>query len=516
MVATGRIVVIGTLALAAALAIRTAGIPRAKPPAPPAAKAEPPPKPAPPRRPASFGINLNALHPWTNERAFANLTMSGSWHSTGSGWPAFDPARIGPDGTVLSLKPGEQAALPLSIPAGAHRGEVRIRCTWEGRGELAPFAAKAPSTGANSLEFTNPKDTPVSVVLTRTDPTDPIRRIDCREPSTDRAARFDPAFLASLKPYKAVRFQGWQTVNTNTGGDWAKRTLPTAQYVGTDGVSVEDMVALCNEAGVDPWFSMDWKADATYQASFARYVHEHLDPARTVYLEIGNEVWNWGFNNSHLAVDLGKARKLSPEGDGDASRMRAYAVHATEAFAIWTKEYGADRKRLVRILAGQAGWPDLLKLALDYQDTAAQVDAIAMAPYFGYDFFNDANRATADTAALFRDLGPKVDEAIGWIRKDKALADRYGLRLIAYEAGQHLDYRGPDKTILARLARDPRMADLYARYFAGWKREAGDLMMLFTNVDPVGPNTNWGMVEYYGQPLAETPKLRALLAAEGG
>lgn len=509
---------IGTLVLVAAAVVRVAthapGRPAAAATGAGSAAAAPP-RPAPPRRPASFGINLNALHFWTNERAFSNLAMTGSWHSTGSGWPAFDPARIAPEGTVRALKPGEQAALPLSIPAAAHERDIRIRCTWEGKGEVQAFAGKAPSGGTGGrLEFTYAKDQPASVVLTRTDPADPVRHIDCRETDADPKARFDPAFLASLKPYKVIRFQGWQTVNTNTGGDWSKRTLPNYQYVtGPDGVSVEDMVALCNEAGVDPWFSMDWKADVTYMANFARYVHQHLDPARTIYIEIGNETWNWGFNNAQLALAEGKARGLSASGNGDEARMRRYAEHAVEGLSIWEREFGADRARLVRVLAGQAVWPDLLKLALDYKDTASHVDAIAMAPYFGYDFFQDPARPLGDTDALFKALVPKVDEAIGWMAKDKALADSYGKRLITYEAGQHLDYRGPDGTVIPRLARDPRMGDLYRRYLAGWKREAGDLMMLFTNIDPVGANTDWGMVEYYGQPLARTPKLQALLEA---
>ena len=503
---------VGIVALGTAVALRAASHHLTKAAAP-AVRADTPARPAPPRRPTDYGINLNALYNWTNERAFANLVMSGSWHSTGSGWPAFDPARIGADGTILSLQPGEQAALPLSFPAASHVGDVRVRCSWDGRGEAQPFGGKDVAQHNNAFEFTQSKETQVSFIISKTDTANPIRHVDCREATADRAARFDPLFLASLKPYSLVRFQGWQTVNTNTGGNWAKRTLPGYQYVtGPDGVSVEDMVALCNQAGVDPWFSMDWKADPTYMANFARYVHDHLDPARTVYVEIGNEVWNWQFGNAQFALAEGKAEGL--DANGDYARMRRYAELATANFAIWDREWGSDRKRLVHVLAGQAVWPDLLKLALDYKDTAAHVDAIAMAPYFGFDLFSSP-RDTADLDGLFRDLVPKVDAAINYMRQDKALADSYGLRLITYEAGQHLIYSGPDKTVMARLARDPRMGDLYARYLAGWSREAGDLITLFTNIDPAGPSTDWGMVEYYGQPLAQTPKLRALRDAQG-
>jgi len=471
-------------------------------------------RPAPARLPTTYGVNIHWLPWFTHGRAFSNLLAGGEhWRSDASGWPAFDPARVDRNGTVLSLLPGEHAVLPMSIPQGAHGGAPRIRCTWDGKGEVEAHGAKDGSQKGQVFDFTWAGDPMIGFKIMATDPANPVRNIDCRERDADKSARFDPRFIAMLKPYKVVRFQGWQMVNyRETSGKWADRTLPTNPIASSpNGASVEDMVALANKAGVDPWFTMPWKADADYMANFARYVHEHLDPKRTVYVEIGNEVWNWEFPNAHWSRDEGQAEKLDP--DVNIARMRRYAELAIGNFKIWQREWGADKGRIVRVLGGQAVYPDFLRLALDWKDVPKQIDAIAMAPYFGFDFF-DQPRDTADTDALFRDLTGKVDEAIGYMRQDKALADRYGLRLIAYEAGQHLRYNGPDQTVIARLARDPRMETLYIRYIEGWKREAGDLLTFFVDVDPAGPVTDWGMSEWPGQPLAETPKVRALLAAQ--
>lgn len=469
--------------------------------------------PAQPRRPTAFGINLGTLMQWNNERAFMNLMAGVQWQAaTASGWQNFDTARIDRDGTILSLLPGEKAAGPMSHPPRSFQGEVRIHCAFAGKGEVTAFNAKSVAAGKSTLDFVWPKNDGVSILISKTDPADPVRHIDCREADADRAALFDPLFVNSLRPYKVVRFQGWQSTNVNTPVDWDRRPSATADVQdGPEGAAVENMVALANQAHLSPWFMMPWNADNRYETSFARYVHDHLDPSLQVYVELGNEVWNDGFPVSAQALKEGKAEGLGADDHG--ARMRRYAEHAVATFKIWQAAFGPDKARLVRVLAGQAVWPDGLRAALDYRDTAAQVDAIAMAPYFGFNFLYEAKSSLSDTAGLFRELPATVDKAADFIRQDKAMADSYGLRLIAYEAGQHITYYGDDKTVIGRLNRDPRMEAIYDRYLAAWSREAGDLITIFANQSPLSSQAAWGLAEYPGQAMAETPKRRAVLAA---
>ena len=152
----------------------------------------------------------------------------------------------------------------------------------------------------------------------------------------------------------------------------------------------------------------------------------------------------------------------------------------------------------------------MLKLALAYRDTVQNVDAIASAPYFGYDI-KETKIDPGDTNALFRELDRQINEVAGQMRKGKSLADQYGVRYVTYEAGEGVINSGPDDLAVGRLNRDPRMADLYHRYLDTWGREAGDLIMIFGNISPVRPQSAWGLAEYPGQPLSETPKRRAVL-----
>lgn len=466
-----------------------------------------------PRQPTAYGINLFTPIYWSRERSFMNLAAGGAWRSIANGWNDMDPHRINQYATITSLLPGEQAALALTRPPGAYKADVAIRCRFEGKGMVNGVGIAGPRFSPGRLDFIWRQDIETAhFKIEATDPADPIRNIDCREADADPKAQFDPAFIASIRPYKVVRFMDWQAANLNAGGFWPARALPAASVQsGPQGVALEHMVALSNQAGVDPWFVLPWNADATYVENFARYVHDHLDPARTAYVEVGNEIWNRQFLASKQALAEGRQLKLSA--NDDEARMRRYAQRSVDAFRIWERIYGADRKRVVRVLSGQNAWPDLLRFALEYKDTAAHVDALSTALYFGQTLLEDPAVDTSDISTLFPKLNASIASTFEVARVTKRMADGRGLRFIAYEGGQHLTYRGKDGTLIARLNRDPRMGEAYRIFLARWDREFGDLLMLYHSTSPVGNSMHFGLAEYSGQPLSETPKRKAVLDA---
>src|SRR5205814_6920916 len=83
---------------------------------------------------------------------------------------------------------------------------------------------------------------------------------------------------------------------------------------------------------------------------------------------------------------------------------------------------------------------------------------------------------------LFDHLEKKVlPQAIDWMRDSREAALRHGLRLVAYEGGQHLiGVQGAENDeSLNRLFLEanahPRMGELYRRYLAAWAQTGGDL-----------------------------------------
>lgn len=465
-----------------------------------------------PRQPTGYGINLSYAAFWTRERAFMNLAAGGGWNAIrGGAWSELPANRIDPDGTVLGLQPGESVALSLTRPPRSRRGDLAIRCRYEGQGTVGGVAMVAPQAQPGRLDFIWRQDIETAYFrIDATDPANPIRHIDCREADADPKLLFDPAFVDSVRPYRAIRFMDWMQANMNRAGDWTRRTRASSTIqAGPQGVAVEHLVALANQAKVDPWFVMPWNADAIYMENFARYVHDHLDPARTAYVEVGNEVWNLDFPAGKQALAEGQRLKLGAT--PDEARMRRYAQRSVEGFRIWERVFADAPKRIVRILSGQNAWIDPFMMALTYKDTAAHVDALSSAVYFGQTLFAEPPADTRDLTPLFAPLNASIASTFEAARRYKAAADARGLRYIAYEGGQHSSYSGPDKTLIPRLNRDPRMGDAYRLFLRGWDREFGDLLMIYHSTSPIGSSIHFGLAEYSGQPLVETPKRKAVL-----
>ncbi len=465
-----------------------------------------------PHRPTAFGLNLSYPAYWSNERAFMNLAAGGIWQAPHNGWKDFDPARIDQESTIRSLAPGEIAAMALVRPAAAYRSDVAITCFYDGKGVLGGIGVKDGKASPGRFDFTWPAGTKALIRLDMTDPADPVRHIDCREAGADRKAVFDRAFVDGLRPYKAIRYLDWQAANGNVAGNWAQRTLPTSTIQGgPQGVAVEYLVLLANQAKVDPWFVMPWNTDDESMERFATYVRDHLDPGRTAYVEIGNEIWNMSFPAARQALAEGELAKLGS--NRDEARMRRYAQKVTQSFRIWERVFAGQMPRIVRILSGQNAWPELMTIALDYQDTASHLDALAMAPYFGQALLLEPPADTSDLGPLFAKLDGMVQETFVPALRAKQMADARGLRFLGYEGGQHITYSGKDATLIPRLNRDPRMADSYRKYLDAWDRQFGDMLMLLASSGAAGSNAAFGMTEYSGQPLSETPKRRAVLEA---
>ena len=464
-----------------------------------------------PKQPTAFGINLSTIAYWSRQRAFMNLAAGGNWQSINAGWADFDPKRIDSNGTIVSLLPGENVALSLIRPPRTYLGDVAIRCRFDGNGTVDGIGMIGPVAAPGRLDFIWRHDMETAQLrLNATDPADPVRNIDCREANADPKLLFDPAFIETLTPYKVVRFLDWQQANGNVAGNWAMRTMPGATIQsGAQGVAMEHMVTLANQAKINPWFVMPWNADALYMENFARYVHDHLDPSLTAYVEVGNEIWNMDFPAGKQARAEGLRDKLSA--NPDEARMRRYAVKAAAGFRIWSRVYADKPKQLVRVLAGQNAWPDLLRYALDYKDTAANIDALSTAVYFGQQLLENPPADTSDIGLLFPPLIASIDATFASARQLKQMADRYGLRYVAYEGGQHVSWYGPDRTLIGRINHDPRMGDAYRKFMRLWARDFGDTLMLFHSVSPPGSSMHFGLADYSGQPIAESPKRKAVL-----
>ena len=480
-----------------------------------------------------LGINLAGPADWSTEYAFVNVfRLSRAWISQrkGRSWgkgPALD---LDAHGWVKRLEPDCWAETPVLTNNGGHAPSGDYVCLYEGEGTIdfnlnGRIVSREPGRIVVNLDTSKGG---TFLALRATNPQNPVRNIRLILPGLEAAARtadpFLPAFLERWRGFQAIRFMDWMRTNGSTQRDWADRPTPEDATYTRAGVPVEVMVDLCNRLGAAPWFCMPHEATDDYVRRFAQLVRERLDPKLKIYVEYSNEVWNGIFEQHRYAERRAKELQLGPPERPWEGAALFHGRRSREVFRIWEEVFGGPA-RLVRVVAWQAAsgayWTDGMLLGRD--GTAAAADALAIAPYVTMCI---GPKTTPDTATV---AGWTVDhvldhaetqalsKSVEWIRTQKAVADKYGLQLLAYEAGQHLVGVGGGEnneamTKLFQAAnRHPRMGAIYTKYLDAWRDAGGGLMCIFSSTGTWGKWGSWGLAEYLDESESAQPKLHAVL-----
>ena len=388
--------------------------------------------------------------------------------------------------------------------------------TWRGTGSVKIFGdATSNQTGSNSASV---------FVKSGNEGINMQRSGDAREVSLVavehemRVSPFDPVFESRLEPFQVIRFMDWASTNTTKLRQWSQRPRRDQQIqTGENGVAIEYMIQLSNELNADPWFCMPHMADDDYIRKHAELVKERLHPDAKVYVEYSNEVWNGQFGQ-HKYI-----RQLAGGADSFSDAFfDAWADRCKNTFRIWTEVFGSEAEdRLVRVAAVQLANPWVAEQLTSR--LGGQFDAISPAAYFGITHEQGEMLNAGSSVDRLLDL---CEENIRgdnrkWFNRHGELAKQWSqelgrpIRLIAYEAGQHLTAHGNDKLphydLLFQAQTHPRMYGLYLLNMRLFEMAGGDLFVAFNDVSRPGKFGSWGHLEYQDQPISEAPKYRALL-----
>jgi hypothetical protein len=104
----------------------------------------------------------------------------------------------------------------------------------------------------------------------------------------------------------------------------------------------------------------------------------------------------------------------------------------------------------------------------------------------------------------------------GWMTTTKAVADKYGLPMWAYEGGQHLVPPAGDSdakflALIIAANRDPRMGTAYDQDIADWKAAGGQTFVYFNHLTKPSKFGIWGLKESLTD--INAPKWKAVLKA---
>jgi hypothetical protein len=494
--------------------------------------------PAPSRTPAArrspIGTGLDPLTSWNAELPFLDIfKTSGSWMSgTADVWDDHRTLDLDEHGWVRSLRPGQRAMTLMMFGSqlwvnSAYRGQMgRYTVLYDGEGTLEYYGARVVESqpGRDVIDLQPEPNDGLGLIITSVNPRNYLRNIRVLMPGATAGETFNPRFLEGLRGYSVIRFLAWMVGPSVedyavTPHTWATRPTPEeARWESISrGAPVEIMVSLSNRVHANPWFNIPHLADDDFVRRFAETVRASLDPGLKVYVEHSNEVWNASYRSQYdYAAQRGLALGFSS--DPDQARQRYHALRTRQIGAIFREVLG--RNRVVVVLATQDSVASISEEMLSWNGTAADVDALATAPYFGYELGlkeNEPRVARMSLDDLFRELETDLIPIMNsGTEQQAAVARKYNLPLISYEGGQHL--ANLEGGAIARVEalfdaanRDPRMGRIYSKYLEDWNRiTGGGLWVHLMSCGEAGRGGRWGAVEYLGQPRSEAPKYDAI------
>ncbi len=472
-----------------------------------------------PTRSKYNGMNLSGIAYYSTEFPFVDMVKSGMGWVSGEDngtWGGAFPSMTA-DGYPASLKPGQHALNAVAWTGGFVPGRYVI--LWDGDGTVgipltnATIVSNQPHRLVIDVTDTSGQ---LWVGIDSTSPTNPIHNVRFLWPgseSTYTTQPFTPAFLDKLAPFSLVRYMDWGATNASPVVNWADRAhVADLTYAGK-GVPLEVMIDLANTLHVDPWFCVPHMATDDYVIRFATLLHDRLDPGLHPHIEYSNEVWNTGFPQATWANAQSQALGLaSPYGQPAIF----YATRSVQIFKLIQNVYGpTDQGRIVRVLAGQAAWDNFLTAMLAYQDTAANADVMAIAPYFTT---TSATISSTSDQLIDQMLANIRGDVKSWMTRNATLAARYRLKLKAYESGPGdttyqfpTDQQDAMTTLFTTANRSPRMHDIVTEYYGQWAAAGGDTMNQFTDVGRWSKWGFWGTLEYVTEDAASAPRFKGLL-----
>ena len=348
-------------------------------------------------------------------------------------------------------------------------------------------------------------------------------------------------FLEEISLYRSLRFMDWDNCNNSQREEWRQRPAKTNAH--QNPVAYEWMIDLCNRNGSALWVTVPHRAvnrssgDAPndYALRLCLLVKTGVDmgnidvtsllpnlstasantlveaggvrtcqplrPELKLYLEYSNETWNGMFKQAHYCCDEGQALGLNTNRWTAGFRFHAWA--AARLFRAADLVFGANSQRVVKVLATHSANPWIAGQHLQVMENpelnpwGVKATAIATAPYFGHNVEGTAANAVELLRTAIQQCG--ADSA-----KHKKIAAAAGMKLIAYEGGQHVTKQA--RAINRNLA----MYELYREYLREMEKHF-EHFCHYAHVGRAGEGGAWGCLEYTGQPIDEAHKYRALL-----
>lgn len=480
----------------------------------------------------NIGTNLSGMVDWETTAAYIDIFKEmRQWGQLGHTWDEIPNIAKTPDG--WPLQPTGCLTFGYCRPNGIHQfsydGNGQVKFTMQGV-EISPLNVnKVGNTTTGQLDITWHSESGLlfEVSILQTDTSNPIRNIKIVHQSNlnKQSQVFTDEFLNSLKPYSTIRFMDWTRTNdVATGaGDWYKapprswndRSKLTDPFrTQRNGVPWEDCITLCNALNKDAWINIPDTATQDYVDNCANLFASTLNRNLNVYTEFSNETWNGGFSQFHRVLEdsVNNPDLLTPAAQDQYHRMMEHiawkAKWCGQSFMRAFGE-GTPNGRVRPLISGQAAntyWIDmgLEYVVKKYGPPANFFYGTATAPYLA--LYDDSVLVPGYTLdQLFTNLNGQYDKYVKpWIVAAANQARKYNIKFTAYECGIGVTDMINGQKVNSdtnRIAQnDPRIGDLYRRFWGDWSAQGGGLTNYFGHIGAWSQWGYWGIKEKLTDP----------------
>ncbi|MGJ8619658.1 MAG: hypothetical protein ACSHWN_04945 [Methylophilaceae bacterium] len=487
-----------------------------------------------PKAKARMGINFSGIAYWASELPFANLMrQSGEWVSQPADfgeWGKGPKLDLDENGWVKKLEKGCGATKILCAGDKVRYPSGTYTILYDGEGEIELLfsvgVVRKQDEGLMEADVDATKGM-LAINIIATNPQNHMRNIRVIAPGLASSAAenpWHPDFLKRWQGVACIRVMDMMATNHSKQSQWQDRPKPNDVSYAVKGVPVELLVDLANRLQADIWFCMPHLVTDEYIKQFAVFVKNNLQPGLRAWVEYSNEVWNGAFDQYHYAEEQGT--KLQLNRDRWQAAFLFNAKRSVEIFKIWESVFD-DHSRIIRVIASQAANEWHADQLLKAPEVTEHVDVLAIAPYISLNIplQADGSNLDAETVANWRldKLFATIDtvalpQSKQWMQKNKKVADAHGVKLVAYEAGQHLvgvaGAENNDKLTELFLAanQDERMGKAYTEYLDTWQSIGGDLICLFNSTEKWSRHGSWGLLQDYNEAASNSPKFEAVMA----
>jgi hypothetical protein len=445
---------------------------------------------------ARLGINLSGIAYWATEFPFVDLMhQSGQWISQppSGDWGTGPELVLDEHGWVKELAKGCRATKIICSGVDAAYSSGTYIVLYDGEGEVqltAPIGViKKKEQGRLEVDVDATKGM-FAIDIVATNPQNYLRNLRVVIPGFESSYEnnpWHPQFLKRWSGVACVRLMDMMVTNNSAQTSWQSR--PNDAYI----------------------------------KQFAMVVKRDLNTHLHAWVEYSNEVWNGGFGQYKYAAKQGQALKLA---NNEWEAAFHYNVHRSVAlFKIWQSVFEGD-ERIVKVIASQAANAYLSNQILKVGEIATLADVLAIAPYVSLNVpleANDAGISAGNVAKwhldqIFEYLNTvALPESKKWIEDSKKAADARNIKLVAYEAGQHLvGTQGAENNnqltnLLLKANADERMGEIYVKNLSDWQAAGGDLICMYHSVGGWSKWGSWGLLQHTKDSAANSPKYKAVM-----